>query len=146
MDTSLSPEEAKKAARKEVIKITVYLSVITIIELILGYVMMGWEEGSFKRHFVKGIIIILMLWKAFYIVAYFMHLKHENKNFRSIILLPLSFFVWFIIAFLADGSAALKARQKYDAYSVEMNKRVVPENEHGHHGAAEEHVAAPTAE
>lgn len=134
MDHTISPEEAKKAARKEVWKITAYLTIITVVELILGFVMMNWEEASFKRHFVKGIIIILMLWKAFYIVAYFMHLKHENKNFKTIILLPVLLFVWFIIAFLYDGSAALRARHKYDPYAIDMSKQKAPDHEEGHHG------------
>ena len=69
----------REAARKEVIRVTVILTVITIVELILGFVMMG-VHNEFMRHVIKGAICVFMLAKAFYIVAYFMHLKHEVRN------------------------------------------------------------------
>ena len=67
------------SGKKEIWRVTIILSVLTIIELLIGYFMIGMEE-SFFRHFLKGVIIILMLAKAFYIVAYFMHLGHELRN------------------------------------------------------------------
>ncbi|MBW7913810.1 MAG: hypothetical protein H3C54_08990, partial [Taibaiella sp.] len=33
----------------------------------------------------------------------FMHLGDELKNFIMLILIPLTLFIWFIIAFLMDG-------------------------------------------
>ncbi|MFZ9220826.1 MAG: cytochrome C oxidase subunit IV family protein, partial [Sediminibacterium sp.] len=63
----------------EIKKVTIILSVLTIVELILGFWMIGiTSEGM--RLAIKGVIVILMMAKAFYIVAYFMHLKHEIKN------------------------------------------------------------------
>ncbi|ANI90227.1 hypothetical protein A9P82_13570 [Arachidicoccus ginsenosidimutans] len=118
-----------KAVRKEIWKITLYLTVLTIIELILGFTMMNWEEGSFKRDFVKGIIIILMLWKAFYIIGYFMHLRHEVKTMIMVIALPALFFVWFIIAFLKDGSSYKNLRATEDPYKVELSKQPMPAHE-----------------
>ena len=88
---------------KEVIKVTVILSVLTIIELALGFWMMGLDGGL--KLAIKGTIVILMLAKAFYIVGYFMHLKHEVKNLIMTIVVPLVLFVWFIIAFLSDGNS-----------------------------------------
>ncbi len=133
--------EAKRSSlKKEVIKVTVILTVVTIIELIMGFIMMDWAEGSFKRHLFKGIIIILMLAKAYYIVAHFMHLGHENKIMKRLIVVPLLIFIWFIIAFLADGHSYLELRSKYDPYSVEMNEKVLPA-EHGQHQDAEHHEA-----
>jgi len=41
-----------------------------------------------------------MLAKAFYIVGYFMHLKHEVRNLIMTIVVPLLLFIWFIVAFL----------------------------------------------
>ena len=123
--------------KKEVIRVTIILTVITIVELLLGFMMMNWEEGSFKRDFVKGVILILMLAKAYYIVAFFMHLIHENKAMKRLILVPLLIFVWFIVAFLADGNSYLKLRRKYDPYSIEMNERKVPV-EHQQHREPEQ--------
>ena len=85
---------------KEVIRITVILTVLTIIELLIGFWMIDiplTSEGL--RLALKGTIVILMMAKAFYIVAYFMHLKHEMKNLIMTIVVPLALFIWFIIAF-----------------------------------------------
>ncbi len=72
--------EHNSGGTKEIIRVTVILTVLTIVELGLGFAMMGMEDGSFMRNFIKGVILILMLAKAFYIVGYFMHLKHEIRN------------------------------------------------------------------
>jgi cytochrome c oxidase subunit IV len=116
-----SRNEHASAGRKEVYKITLYLTVLTIIELALGFLMMHWDEESFKRHFVKGVICILMVWKAFYIVGYFMHLKHELRNMIMTIVIPLLLFVWFIIAFLADGNSYKNLRNTYDPHKKEQS-------------------------
>ncbi|MFT4203308.1 MAG: cytochrome C oxidase subunit IV family protein [Chitinophagaceae bacterium] len=139
--TELQKEvHAHSSGKKEVIRVTIILTVITIVELVLGFMMMDWEEGSFKRDFVKGVILILMVVKAYYIVAHFMHLLHENQILKRLILIPLLIFIWFIIAFLADGNSFLNLRQKYDPYSVEMSQKKAPAEEHHeeHHEPAEE--------
>lgn len=132
MSTTELHEEghSHNSGKKEVIRVTIILTVITIVELILGFMMMNWPEGSFSRHLVKGIIIILMLSKAYYIVAYFMHLGHENKSMKRLIMIPLLLFVWFIIAFLADGHSYLELRNKYDPYSVELSHKAQPAEKH----------------
>ena len=85
----------------EIKKVTIILSVLTIVELILGFWMIGMESKALVLG-IKGTIVILMMAKAFYIVAYFMHLKHEVKNLIMTIVVPLTLFIWFIVAFLAD--------------------------------------------
>ena len=85
MEHTATQEEHNKAAIKEIVKITVYLSVLTVVELILGFWMMGMPLESGLRLAVKGTIVILMMAKAFYIVAYFMHLKHEIKSPRQML-------------------------------------------------------------
>src|SRR5688500_16609444 len=54
---------------------------------------------------LNSIFIGLTIVKAFFIVAEFMHLGHEVRNLIMTILFPLTLFVWFIIAFLADGDS-----------------------------------------
>jgi cytochrome c oxidase subunit IV len=94
---------------KKIIKTTVILSVITLIELGLGLLMYFMHEGGNESPFVvlliKGIIVILSLLKAFYIVGVFMHLGDEVKNLMYTIVFPLMFFIWFIAAFLLDGNS-----------------------------------------
>ena len=76
MSHSVGHEETHGGGTSEIKKVTIILSVLTIIELALGFWMIGMENKGLVLA-IKGAIIILMLAKAFYIVGYFMHLKHE---------------------------------------------------------------------
>ena len=140
MEHTETHEEHNKAAIKEIVKITVYLSVLTVVELILGFWMMSMPLESGSRLAVKGTIVILMMAKAFYIVAYFMHLKHEIKNLIMTIVVPLALFIWFIIAFLSDGSSFRNLRNTYDPHFKEQSTIKVEKKEHGEakHDAAKE--------
>jgi len=114
---------------KEVIKVTIILSVLTVIELALGFAMMGMEQGSSLKLAIKGTIVILMLAKAFYIVGYFMHLKHEVKNLIMTIVVPLLLFVWFITAFLYDGNSFRNLKNTYDPHKKEMSTKKIEKKE-----------------
>ena len=121
---------------KEVVKVTVILSVLTIVELILGFWMMGIQEHGLRLA-IKGSIVILMLAKAFYIVAYFMHLKHELKNLIMTIVVPLALFIWFITAFLTDGNSFRNLRNTYDPHfkeqsTIKAEKKEAPKHEEKH--------------
>ena len=119
----------------EVKKVTILLSVLTIVELILGFWMIGITSEALRLA-IKGTIIILMMAKAFYIVAYFMHLKHELKNLIMTIVVPLGLFIWFITAFLYDGNSFRNLRNTYDPYFKERSTIKVEQKAHGEHGAA----------
>jgi len=118
--------------RKEIYRVTIILSVLTIIELALGY-SMYYITATLTLHIIKGFILILILAKAFYIVGYFMHLKHELKNMIMTVVVPLLLFVWFIIAFLADGDSFNNLKNRYDFYYKEHMsqpmKKVEPKEE-----------------
>jgi cytochrome c oxidase subunit IV len=106
-EISFAPNHADNAAfMKTVKKVTIILSVVTIIELCLGLLMYKIGGGSpLVVLLIKGIVVILSLAKAFYITAYFMHLGDEIRNFIMTIVVPLALFIWFIIAFLYEGSS-----------------------------------------
>ena len=127
----------------EIKKVTIILSVLTIVELILGFWMIGMKSEALVLG-VKGTIVILMMAKAFYIVAYFMHLKHEVKNLIMTIVVPLSLFIWFIIAFLADGNSFRNLRNTYNPYFKEQSTIKVTQPEHGeaHDGGGHEAAGA----
>jgi cytochrome c oxidase subunit IV len=114
--------------KKEIINVTIILSVLTIIELALGFTMMGIENQG-TRLAIKGIIVILMLAKAFYIVGYFMHLKHEIRNLIMTIVVPLAIFIWFITAFLYEGNSYKNLKNRYDPYKVERSHTIVEKKE-----------------
>ena len=105
-----SDEDFKRRVRKT----TILLSVITVIELGLGLLMYATALPEWVNMAIKGIIVILTLAKAFYIVSIFMHLGDEIRNMIMTIVVPLLLFVWFIAAFLWDGNEYRNLRNRYD--------------------------------
>jgi cytochrome c oxidase subunit IV len=93
-----------KAKVKNIWKITLYLTIITIIEVGIGLYSHYSHAGGGLKTAYNVIFIIMTLLKAGLIVSVFMHLGDEIKNMIMTILIPLSLFIWFIIAFLADGN------------------------------------------
>lgn len=102
-------EPGGKEFVRKIIRTTVILSVITVIELALGFVIYFMHQSPDHSTalvlFIKGVIVILSLLKAFYIVGVFMHLGDEIRNLIMTIVVPLMLFIWFIAAFLWDGSS-----------------------------------------
>lgn len=110
------------------------LSVLTIIELGLGLAIYNIYKGDAPNEtlvlFFKGLVCILTLAKAYYIVSVFMHLGSELRNFIMTIIVPLALFIWFIIAFLWDGNAWKNLRNT-DAGSRVKTEQVVPAKTQG---------------
>jgi cytochrome c oxidase subunit IV len=142
MEHTAAHDEHADGAIKEIVKVTIILSVLTGIELALGFWMMDMPLESKLRLAVKGAIVILMMAKAFYIVAYFMHLKHEIKNLIMTIVVPLCLFIWFITAFLYDGNSFRNLRNTYDPHFKEQSTIKVEKKEEGKHEGKEEKKAA----
>src|SRR4030095_2279237 len=115
-----SDEEFKKRIRKT----TILLSVITIIELGIGLTIYTLHKGEHPNALLvlmfKGMVCILTLAKAYYIVSVFMHLGDEIRNMIMTIVVPLMLFIWFIGAFLWDGNSYRMNRNKYDVYKKEQ--------------------------
>jgi cytochrome c oxidase subunit IV len=100
---------------------------ITVFELIIAIVY--YETHFFPKHLLNGVFIIMTLAKAFFIVAEFMHLGHEIKNLIMTIAIPACLFIWFLIAFLWDGSSYHDLRMKYDSYQNSQSKTKVVQPE-----------------
>lgn len=85
------------------------LLILTIIELGLGlsiyYIDMEANPSEMLILFLKGIIAILTLAKAFYIISIFMHLGDEKRNMVMSIAIPALLFIWFIFTFLYEGNS-----------------------------------------
>lgn len=109
--------------KKRVRKTTILLSVITVIELGIGLSIYTIHKGENPSELLvlmfKGMVCILTLAKAYYIVSVFMHLGDEIRNMIMTIVVPLLLFVWFIIAFIADGNSYKNLRNKYDKHFEE---------------------------
>src|SRR5450432_3709609 len=70
---------------------------LTIAELSIGLTIYTLHKGANPNHTLvlmfKGLVCILTLAKAFYIVSIFMHLGDEIKNLIMTIIVPLLLFV-----------------------------------------------------
>lgn len=82
---------------------------ITCVELIIGMFIAPRFPHSMKIWF-NILYIIFTAAKAFYIIAEFMHLRHEIKNLIMTIAVPAMLFLWFIGAFLWDGNSFKQLR------------------------------------
>ena len=127
--------------KRRVRKTTILLSIITIVELGIGlliYTMNKGEPNPFLVMLFKGVVCILTLAKAFYIVSVFMHLGDEIRNMIMTIVVPLMLFVWFIAAFLWDGNSYRTMRNRYDEYKKEKTmtrpERSLDTSRHGFGG------------
>jgi cytochrome c oxidase subunit IV len=112
---------------------------ITMVELVLATIHL--KTGFPNKYVLNGIYLILTCSKAFYIIAEFMHLRHEIKNMIMTIAVPAMLFIWFIIAFLWDGDSYNRLRNRYDAHYAEQNTIKVAPKE-GEKPAAEKPGAA----
>lgn len=102
-NTQTIPANEAPNNTKAIMRTLGILTAITIVELIVG-MFIAPHFHSLKIMF-NMLYLICTLAKAFYIVAEFMHLGHEVKNLIMTIIFPLTLFVWFIIAFLWEGSS-----------------------------------------
>lgn len=93
--------EASQKQVKRIWKITLYLAVVTAVEVALG--LYSHHAGTINHGILAAVFLLLTLFKAYLIVDVFMHLGDEIRNFVMAILIPLTLFAWFIAAFLSDG-------------------------------------------
>ena len=136
MDTTYTVEEMQHADEhsfdtKAIWKTFRILLYITVFELILaiGYYEMTFSNPHLVKHLLNGVFIVLTLAKAFFIVAEFMHLRHELRNLIMTIAIPALLFVWFIGAFLWDGNSFKNLRNDYDRNHLEQSKVKAPVKE-----------------
>ena len=126
------PQEKSTFNTKAVWRTFWILLAITVFELIVAIIY--YETAFINKHFQNGVFVIMTLAKAFFIVAEFMHLGHELKNLVMTIAIPACLFIWFLIAFLWDGSSFYHLRMKYDPYYVEQSKTPIKKTEHKEEG------------
>jgi cytochrome c oxidase subunit IV len=112
-EVTIPHEAPTNESKKRIFKTTLILSVITIIELGIGYLLYFKDFAPMVELMFKGTVIILSFAKAFYIVSIFMHLGDEVRNLIMTIIVPLLLFVWFVIAFLWDGDSWKNLRNEY---------------------------------
>ncbi len=73
------------------------LLVVTMFEV-------GIAFSPLSKDILLLIFIVLTIVKAYYIIAFFMHLKHEKVAFKYSILLPFFLILFFIVMAIAEGN------------------------------------------
>jgi cytochrome c oxidase subunit IV len=104
--THTAEGEIPKAQTKEIWATFWILFAITALEFIIAFTMIDPNAKAFRIAFFVGLTIV----KAYFIVANFMHLRHEVKGLIWAVILPCTFIMWFIVAMLYEGGSVFASR------------------------------------
>ncbi len=101
-DASHTNEPTGNSAVKRIWTVFVILSVVTIVEVILGIMRPEILEVTYlaKMKLLNWIFIILTLYKAYLIVWAFMHMEHETKGLRKAVVWTGLFLITYLIFIL----------------------------------------------
>ncbi len=103
-------EEGKKAAYRGFI----LLGIVTLIEVFIALLGKGYVVHDF--HLPRSIMYLAMismsLYKAYFIVYEFMHMRYEVPGLVRSVLMPTLLLTWAIIAFFSEGHTWNKWRKK----------------------------------
>ncbi len=130
----LPKDDHYEHARKAVFRGMWLLAIVTVVEVLVslfGKGHLGFEpKGMTVILAIVGLaLIVLSLYKAYYIVYNFMHMGHEVKGLRLTVLLPMLLLVWAIIAFFQEGDAWKQNRNdvlEKNAIEVEATLKPTP--------------------
>ncbi len=87
--------------KKKIWQVFGILLMITVIEFIIALWAIPGKHMS--QHIGNYVYIALTLLKAFYIVAYFMHLKFEKVGLQVVLSVSFIFIFYFIVLMLIEG-------------------------------------------
>lgn len=109
----LSYEESKKS----VVRGLILLAIVTLVEVFFsllgkGHIFSGLEKLPVVVYGVGLIIIVLSIYKAYFIIYEFMHMRYELKGMALSVLLPTALLIWAIIAFFQEGDSWKDRREQ----------------------------------
>jgi cytochrome c oxidase subunit 4 len=90
-------EEHQTMTKGRILKVAGILSAITCVEFIIALYLVPFHIWGITYAIANPVYIVLTLFKAFYIVAYFMHLKFEKVGLVYAILVPILFIIGLIL-------------------------------------------------
>lgn len=100
--SNIHAPEHESMTKGKIWQVFFYLLGITALEFIIALYLI--PKGIVSHGIGNFAYISLTLVKAFYIVAYFMHLKFEKFAFKASIVLSLFFIIYFIVLMLIEGN------------------------------------------
>jgi cytochrome c oxidase subunit IV len=122
MSTHKTYEESIRAVYKGL----ALLAVVTLFEVFLslfgkGYMGVDVHEYSWILAIIAIGLIVLSLYKAYFIIYEFMHMGYEVRGLAMSVLLPVLLLVWALIAFFQEGNSWKERRE-----DVKMRQEVKP--------------------
>ena len=103
----LSIEDQRKADKKIGTTGFWVLLVVTFAEVGVAL----FTKEIFPGVLVRLVMIVMSLFKAYYIVSIFMHLGHEVGGMALTIVMPMTLLIWGVIAFLWEGGYWLSLKE-----------------------------------
>jgi cytochrome c oxidase subunit IV len=144
-ETMYNHDEAYgKKARRTLWNVFWIMLAITIFELVIGS--MAPSHGWSGTLWLKVLFIGLTVGKAAFIVWWFMHLGHEVKFFKYVILMPYAVFMLYtIFIILTEGTYSgssgkfTKSDPIFAKQQEDIKNGVFDKPGSGHHDAGESH-------
>ncbi|MES2277849.1 MAG: cytochrome C oxidase subunit IV family protein [Bacteroidota bacterium] len=96
-DTHAEGGDHEGMTRKKILNVLGILTLITAIEFVIALYLVPHHIWGMTYHLANPIYIVLTLLKAFFIVAYFMHLKFERMALIYTIIVPILFIIGLIL-------------------------------------------------
>lgn len=98
------------ATKKRIWTVFGILSVLTIVEVIFGYIRPSFfvETEFVSMSILNWLFIILTIVKAYYITWAFMHMEHESKGLRRVVVWTGVFLISYLIAILLIEGAYIE--------------------------------------
>ena len=93
--TEVHAEHGDSMTRSKIWKVFFILLGITCVEFVIALILV--PKGIMPGRVANPVYIVLTLFKAFYIVAYFMHLKFEKTGLIFAIIVPILFIIGLIL-------------------------------------------------
>lgn len=109
-------------AKKGVFRGLWLLAAVTVVEVIVslfgkGHIVSGVKGFGLWFLLVVGLIItVLSIYKAYFIIYEFMHMRYEVKSLATTVLLPTALLVWAVIAFFQEGNSWKERRQQIEEF------------------------------
>ncbi len=131
-------EEDGKKIRRTLWNVFWVMLAITIFELVIGSMAPG--HGWSGTLWIKVLFIGLTILKAGFIVMAFMHLGHEVKFMKYVVLMPYIIFMAYAIFIILDEgvySGHSINRTRVDPLLIQQQEQL--RSGHGHHDAAAAH-------
>jgi cytochrome c oxidase subunit 4 len=109
-------EHSEGMGKKQIWQVFFVLLALTALEFLIALGFVHHWGILEKGVLVNTIYIVLTLVKAYYIVAFFMHLKFEKSSFIVTCSIVFIFIIYFIVLMLVEGDYLLYHLQEHDIF------------------------------